>query len=81
MKIGSIATPEPVQAGSFTPEATGGTAPMKAASLVGDAEAYRVTSKTKAKSTTFTYSLSETPGSVNVYLSLWAQKYKATRTK
>ena len=46
----SIATPEPVQADSFTPVATGGTAPKRnRPSLVGDAEAYRFTSETKAK--------------------------------
>ena len=53
IKIWSIATPEPVQADSFTPEATGGTAPMKAVSLSGDAEAYRVTSDNATKSTAF----------------------------
>ena len=61
-KSGSIATPKSVQADSFTPKATGGTAPVTetTSSLVGDAEASRVTSETKAKSdTVFNNSVAE----------------------
>ena len=49
-KSGSIATPEPVQADSFTSKTTGGTAPIATApSLSGDAEASRFTSDNATK--------------------------------
>lgn len=50
-KSGSIATPESVQADSFTSKTTGGTAPIATApSLSGDAEASRFTSDNATKS-------------------------------